>query len=365
MLRVVEPAGESDDAWDHFCELSPDAWFWHTSHWREYTLTYRPDLESRSRAFTVVEDGETLAAIPLMVEHHDNHAELSSGAGPCWSPAFAPGLSPARRASAAIAVYRQIDVVAAEEGVVRAALRLSPLAHDRPVSGESFLTDTGRNGYIDISLSSLVIGVDRPLEELRREMTKGHRSDISRAARSFTIDVFDASSITDTAFDEYRLLHQKAAGRVTRPAATFQMMHRWVQEGRALLVTARRDGEAKSCALVNLFGRGAYYSSAATSPGLREPAGHAVQWATIEWLQARGYQRYELGLQQFGPLPHDVPSEKERNIARFKRGFGGSVVPLLTREKWYDASAYSLALEARTRAYADAVDAEDINDDGR
>ena len=55
------------------------------------------------------------------------------------------------------------------------------------------------------------------------------------------------------------------------------------------------------------------------------------------------------------PLLHDVPTEKERNISRFKRGFGGVTRPAPAREKWYSAGAFRAALNARCEAYAAAV----------
>jgi hypothetical protein len=88
-----------------------------------------------------------------------------------------------------------------------------------------------------------------------------------------------------------------------------------------------------------------------------EPIGHALQWAAIEWLVAHGVTTYELGIQQFGPLLHDVPDEKARNISRFKRGFGG--VPRLAPayEKWYSAAAFRAAYDARAEVYALALEA--------
>ena len=60
-------------------------------------------------------------------------------------------------------------------------------------------------------------------------------------------------------------------------------------------------------------------------------------------MSERGFELYELGLQQFGELPYDAPSAKDLGLARFKRGFGGILRPLVTREK-----TFSVGPEDRT-----------------
>jgi hypothetical protein len=353
-VEIVE--APADDAWDAFCATSPGAWFWHTTAWRDYTLAYRPDLASTSRAFFVTDGSEVAAAVPLMAERHGTTPMLSFGGGDCWAPAFAPGLATATQFEVMRAALAHVDQVAGAEGAVRVSFRQSPLA-PASTSFAPFLAETTRAGYADMSALATVLDVSQPTDLILRRMSKGHRSDISRAARSLSVEVFDAATITAAAFDEYRQLHALAAGRVTRPARTFELMARWIELGRALLLTARQEGRLVSCAYLNLYGEGAYYSSAATEPSFRQPAGHLLQWAAIERLHAHGFGRYELGLQQFGPLPHDVPTVKELNISRFKRGFGGALVPVPVREKWFDAGTYRRVSSARAAAYSAALDA--------
>ncbi len=349
-------AAPPDAEWDRFCLASPDAWFWHTSGWRDYTVAYRPDLASRSRSFVVTDGGEVVAAVPLMVERHGTATRLSFGGGDCWAPALVDGLTPAGRADALRIALAHVDRVASDDGAVRASFRLSPLSAGGG-SCAPFLAETTRAGYADVGAAATVLDLSLPLDAILRGMRKGHRSDIARAARAFTVDITDATTDPASPFEEYRLLHAKAAGRVTRPARTFELMRDWIVHGTGVLLTARLDGVAVSCAYLNVFRDGAYYSSAATDPFIREPAGHLLQWAAVEWLQRRGIRRYELGLQQFGPLPYDVPSAKELNIARFKRGFGGNLVPVPVREKWYDGEAYRALAVERVASYVAALDA--------
>ena len=78
--------------------------------------------------------------------------------------------------------------------------------------------------------------------------------------------VFDQTNITEAFFEAYRLLHHKAAGRVTRPLSTFRMMFEWIQRGLAVLSCAMLNEKPVGFALSSVYKDGAYYSSGCEDP---------------------------------------------------------------------------------------------------
>lgn len=113
----------------------------------------------------------------------------------------------------------------------------------------------------------------------------------------------------------------------------------WLVDGNAALVQADYQGAPAGFAYLALDAGRAYYGSAANEPEIGNlPVGQSLQYAALEWLNAHGFQLYEIGLQQFGELPYDRPSSKDLGMARFKRGFGGILRPLVTREKTFSVS---------------------------
>ena len=356
-MDVVAASELGDEQWDRLCEDAAGAWFWHTSAWRDYTLAYRPALESRSVAFAVMDGTQPAALVPLMLEKdpEQDRQRFSFGGDACWSPAIAGTDDPLRADAALRTTLHRIDELADTHGADSVALRLSPLANGWSDHLPALLAATTRAGYADASLSSQVIDLDVDPHALRAAMTKGHRADITRGRRILDTTVSTgAEAVAD--FPAYQAMHALAAGRVTRPAETFRLMESWLTTGSAALVKAMKDGEAVGYTYLILHAGGTYYASAANHPDhAADPIGHVLHAAAIDWLKERGFHRYELGLQQFGPLPHDVPSDKGLGIARFKRGFGGRTLPLVVREKWYSDEAYRRALETRVERYAKAA----------
>jgi len=70
-------------------------------------------------------------------------------------------------------------------------------------------------------------------------------------------------------------------------------------------------------ALWILYEGGAYYAS---GPSVEKNVQHAVIWKSLELLKAKGIRLVELG-------QIDGETEKEKNIGKFKGGWGGTVQP--------------------------------------
>jgi hypothetical protein len=354
-LEIIPYSTSMRGEWNKLCDESPGAWFWHTREWLDYSVAYRPDLQARERSFLVTEGSKVQALMSLLVEHHPQGAELSFGGG--YGPALAIGAAGAAsdglRQRVEEAGWRAVDGIAWEEGALRARFAWSPLA---PGGGQLRLLPLLAWGAVDTSLATQVIDLSLPLHVLERGMRKGHRADVKRAGGLFTLQVLHGPQVATERLAAYQAMHARAAGRVTRAQSTFDMMFDWVRRGFAALVEASRDGEPVGFMLLFLHGAGAYYGSGCTDPGaIHLPVGHALQWAAITWLKEHGYARYETGWQQYGPLPHDIPSAKEVNIARFKRGFGGDPWPLYRAERYYDAAFYRQVAAGRAEAYAAAL----------
>lgn len=346
--------------WDAFCAASDDAWFFHTSAWLEYTLAYRPEWRPESHCFFVMQGDRVLAICPLMAERRTfggrQVIEFGYGGEPCPMPALAPGLSDSVRKSILNAVFARVDAIAAEAGAERVSFRSWPLAPGRWKAAPGQVNPLLYFGFSDISLPSQVIEVQQSDADLLRQMRHGHRSDIKRAATMLQAQVYDAGNITDEVFTAYRLLHHKAAGRVTRPPETFALMLQWIREGSAALACARHDGIAVGFSLALCYKDGAYYGSSCNDPECDQlPIGHLLQWQTMRWLRDRGSRHYETGQQVYAPLPYAPASAKEINISLFKRGFGGRPVAAWTGEKFYSRAYYDEVMEQRSRAYRESI----------
>ena len=115
----------------------------------------------------------------------------------------------------------------------------------------------------------------------------------------------------------FRRVHQCAFGSV-RSLCTFAIQDDWIQSGHAMAVSAiNKKDEAVAAALWIIYRGCAYYAS---GPSAEKNTMHAVIWKSLQLLKARGIMLVELG-------QIDGETEKEKNIGKFKAGFGGEAKP--------------------------------------
>lgn len=164
---------------------------------------------------------------------------------------------------------------------------------------------------------NMIVALDDPLVMWKR-LRKGHRSDIRSAEKSTQV-MFDTDG---DAFDVYQALHEKDAGRKTRPQRTFDLMREWLPQGYGLLALAIRDAIPIGAAYFITYLEGSYYASAARDPDLArtDSVGHLLVWKAMCRLHEQGRKWLDLG-----PLPDEDADTKQLSIAFFKRGFGPEV----------------------------------------
>lgn len=357
-MKIIKHIKDLDEKWDNFCLKNNGAWFWHTADFISYSAQIRPAMESVSESFSVLdEDKSILALCPILVEtvvskENGSAKELSFGGYPLPAPVVRDGLTKKRSNQIFDLIFACVDEIANRYSVRRASFRFSPLAPDFTGSLLPKYNYLMKYGYLDISLNTQVIDLSLSSQELENNLRKGHACDIKRGSSLLISKVYDASSISEKIFSEYCRLHHKAAGRVTRPQATFQMMYDWIKTNKAILISAEQEGSFLGFSLVILYKKGAYYGSGAYHPEHEDlPLAHLLQWEAIKWLKEKGFLLYETGWQQFGRQLYDMSSRKELNIAHFKRGFGGRTVPLFMGEKFYSEPYFRQVQQERIEKY--------------
>jgi len=77
---------------------------------------------------------------------------------------------------------------------------------------------------------------------------------------------------------------------------------------------------------------------------------HYLQSVAFDILRDKGVTRYELGDQVYNGLFYQ-PSEKERNISLFKRGFGGQIVVKPRSEFFFSADYLRETMQKRIEKY--------------
>lgn len=345
-IRPLSPADH--DAWDRFAAASPDAWFWHTTAWMAYTREYSGASFRKDLSFWVMAQNAPLAIVPAFLEEGPAGPRLAFAGQALPFPAAEPSMGEEKCAEVRRFAVARLQELAAGDRIDAFQLRMPSLASSVLESPLPPGNPMIRLGALDLPYQTQVIDLRQDEARLLSAMRDGHRYDARRAERTLGSRVWTAADITDDKFLEYQRLHAKDAGRVTRSQATFDLMRSWLRSGHAVLVEVSQGDAAVAFALIITYRNGAYYGSSCKDPDHPKlPSSHLAQWAAMRFLKKSGAAFYDIGLQQFGPQWFDRPSPKDIGISRFKRGFGGTTVPLFTGEFHPDEARLRASIERR------------------
>lgn len=205
-----------------------------------------------------------------------------------------------RRAHAAGAreIELAIDPVNDPQGFATTALTSADVMHKARVIAEVSLYQTGL--------------------EIEAGMRKGHRQQVRWGQSHMTYRTIDAANPDFASFDLLRLLHAEVAGRVTRPAASWNTTFDAIRTGLGSAVLGYLEGILVSGSIVIDSGGSSYYATGVYDrKHFDKPLSHTAIFLSMLAAKARGSAKFVLG---------DIPlkgtvSDKEFQIGWFKRGF--------------------------------------------
>lgn len=357
-MEIILLDNRNENDWNEFCLKSSDAWFWHTTYWMNYVIHYKPEYHPVQKSFFVRENNRIIAVCPLILENAEGIQEFSFSSFAVPSPALLDEIGSKKRKKVLDFIFEYIDHQAKALEIKKASFRFSPLA-DFSVQSKGYPSNyLLKYGYLDATFNTLILDISPNPEQLKSEVRKGHKYDINRASRMLEAHVYDAESIERATFDLYCELHHKDAGRVTRPQITFDMMFDWIKKGRAILVGARLKGTEQFVGFSYhiVYKNGAYYTSACSDPDYSEvPIAHFILWESTRWLHNNGMRFFEIGWQFYGPELHYHTTNKEYQISKFKRGFGGEQMSQIVGEKFYDPDFFEKEYMKKIEKYKEHV----------
>lgn len=324
---LLLPRVEVDSrAWDNAVAGSDDAWLWHLSDLIDATSTWPG---TRDISFAVADDdGSPLAIMPLQMigTSRGVSGRRLFSLGGC---ALRSGLEEKLRRSVLDRVVEELDRLLRVEQAEEVEVRLSPLTPRlwSPPPGSSPL---GLMGYEDRSVKSWVVDLTPPLDAIRRNYSKGSRSDLRKAERD-DVRVREAAGSKD--LEIYYRLHLETYRRTGVPPHPFVYFQKvfevFVPRGRARVLFAERNGRAVAAQNTALFKKGGWYWTGASVTEKGGGENRLLTHAQIAAAKAAGAARYDMG----EAFP-DTADPKEAGLSRFKGSFGGvlAAYPIGTRQ---------------------------------
>lgn len=353
-IEIRQYSEIDEEEWNDFCLNSDSAWFQHTSFWIEYTMNMCFQGNSINRSFGVFVDNQLQAVVVVIEEdtYGTSQRELAMSGFPCPYPAFENNISKKLKKRIEKDIFEKILSICEVDYI---NFYVCPLI--KLVSGKGLIVNPiVKWGFHDTSLSTNILALNQPSDEIYRSFRKGCKSDIKLGLKSnYHLKILDKETYSKEKFLDYKEVHFNATGRKTRPDETWECMEDWVKKGLAVLALVYdKEQTVIGAAFVNLYKKRGYYQSGAILPEYqtKKGIGHLMQWEIIRYLEKIDCEFYELGWNWNPNISQEVADLKMLGISRFKRGFGGEEYPLFRGEFFKNKSMMKRVYKQRLDNYA-------------
>lgn len=233
-------------------------------------------------------------------------------------------------------VYQKIDEIAEEYKLQKLQFQIDPLAFEKYNILQKY-------NYLDQSNLLHVVDLTGDVN-LLSECRKGHRSDIKRILKNKEFEVFyiDSENPDYKIHEEYRELHHKCAGKVTRPKETFDAQFEKLKSGNAVLFGLKYKGKNVAYSYFEHHADKAAYASAADDPNHDDMhLYHALIFCAMEYLREKGFKYIDMEPPSCpSPQLGELLDKKQDNIALFKRGFRGDFVQNFKGTKYFSKEEF-------------------------
>jgi len=316
---------------------SDEKTFW--KHW-EYCLLHRragprylkENIESsiilssgnsllyRDKSFIYIVNNEPKACVFLPLEKIENNITVSSNKDYVFSPIVCDQ-------SVEEKLFSIIDNIAKEENVAKIMFSVDPLESN--VYTYNYLV---KYNYLDTSLINYIINLESSCsaDDLLKNCHRRIRREIKKILedKEFSTFIVDKDNPSYDLHEEYRALHHKCAGRITRSKETFDLQFEKLKNGHAALIGLNYNGKNIAYYYFDYsFDKALGFSSADDPDYDTLPLYHILLFRQMEYLKKAGVRHINLGQPSSPSMQMNYyPDKKELNIAFFKTGFPGEFV---------------------------------------
>ena len=292
------------------------------------TISKNKNLFCFDKSFIYLLRGKPVAGVFLPIEKQDKNKTISVAGGYVIAPMT-------QDKSVEEKIFKAIDNIAAEHKVGKIMFGIDPLDNNR----YNYLQ---KYNYLDTSMLSYVFDLTK--ENLLDSCRRNHKRNIKkiRDNKDFTVFYIDNNSPSYEIHEEYRTLHHKCSGRITRSKDTFDAQYEKLKKGKAVLFGLNFKQKNVAFLYFDYNADKAVSVSAADDPDYDSlPLYHILYYMGMEYLKKAGVCYIDTG-NPSSPSPQFdyYPDNKQKNIALFKRGFGGEYWPYFRGIKYFSREAF-------------------------
>lgn len=319
----------------------------------EYQLinSVKSSLLFADKSFVYLLNNEIVGCVSLPIERHGKALNVSRWGGICYvdAPLFKDNEKLEKK------IFALIDEIALKNRVSKIMFSIDPLEKARFTY--NYLQ---KYNYLDTSILVYVFNISQP-EDWLAGCRRNHRRAIKSILQNKDFSVFyiDKNNPSYEIHEEYRRLHHKCAGRVTRPKETFDFQFEALKQGNAVLFGLKYRNKNIAYSYFEHNVNKALWASAADDPDYDKlPLYHILAYLAVQYFREKGVDYIGTGQPSSPSNQMDYyPDEKQLNISHFKTGFVGNFVENFRGVKYFSKKSLKKDIQNFLKNYQKVIPA--------
>lgn len=320
-----------ESLWSSSLNKSDYAWFWHSRDYLNFLQELNRNYSYEDLSFFVMNEERVVAVCPLFVSlDKDKSPGFSCGDVGIEFPAIINDVSETEKNKILHIYLSEVKDCAISRNINKIKLRISPMSKKHIFATRIYSSGLAKLGFKEYSKNTQIIDLDKDYSELWKDVRKGHKSAIRKSEKSgVSFKVLSSAQVTEEIIYEYAKVDTINKINTNKNIACFDIIYNWIRNDNAVLLRSEFEGNAIAFVLMVIKAGTAYYGASCQLPNYSylNPV-HFLVWNSFKFLKEEHICYLDMGEQVFGAQFGYTPTEKELQIAKFKRGFGGYTVPI-------------------------------------
>jgi len=312
-----------------------------TANYTFWQLNYLTILNEsiKNLSYILRYKNNVIAVVPLFIEKNNCRFQFATGDEPIFSPVLKKNITKKEFSDYLSFILDDIEFLAKKYNCHLARFQFSPLIQNH--IDKKLYIDRGYHErilypdwYIFKCDKGLIINLNKSEKEIFKSIRKGNRANIKSTEKSVEIKILDKDNFSSDDFKEYIDLYVSEKGN-KRSIKAFNFDILGIKEGLEIIFLCFKDGVLIGAIAIYQYEEKARLNSIVKRSKIKKiyPI-HFLIWSAIKHLKCSGISDFEIG-EKLIEDPEVSISEKERNLAHFKSGWGANSTPWLKLEKFF------------------------------
>ena len=286
-----------------------------------------------NKSYLIKHENITIAVVPLAINKNNTKHYFGFNYGYCPSPVFKENIRPSLRRKILNTIITELNKIGKKYKIKNYNAFTHPLVLNRKyeISSKNQFELLSFNPKVKV-INTLIMCLNSSENILNENLSKYRKKNIKKSLKKdLKFEIFNGDtekSVLKKIFKDFKKLHFKSAGKLTRPNKTWRIMFDLILKNKSDLFSLSKANKNISYLYCGKHKNFSWGWSQVNDDKYEKDymPRHLLEWKTILYYKKLNFEFYEIGERFYFDSKSKI-SKKQINISEFKEKYGSDNFP--------------------------------------